>query len=177
MNPRRKSRLSIILFVFIGVAIAIGLVTYALRSNIDLFYTPSEIVYGKHNDASQKPEVGQRIRVGGMVVTGSVQRDSKSLNVQFDLNDIGPAITVKYDGILPDLFREGQGIVAQGVLVEPTVLEATEVLAKHDENYVPPELDDQMKKAHQPMGVSAADLKGESERDRAEKEQQAEGNK
>lgn len=177
MNPRRKSRLGIVLFVLIGVAVATGLVTYALRSNIDLFYTPSEIIYGKDNKADQKPEVGQRIRVGGMVVTGSVERDAKSLKVKFDLNDIGPAITVEYEGILPDLFREGQGIVAQGVLKTPTLLQATEVLAKHDENYVPPELDEQMKKSHQPMGISSADLKGESERDRHEKTQQVEGGK
>ena len=175
MNPRRKSRLSLILFVVLGIAIASGLVMYALRSNIDLFYTPSEVVNGKNDDESTKPEVGQRIRVGGMVVAGTVKRDPKSLKVQFDVNDIGPSITVEYEGILPDLFREGQGIVAQGVLKEPTLLHATEVLAKHDENYVPPELGDQLKKAHQPMGVSEADLKGESERDRHEKATQ-EGN-
>lgn len=170
MNPRRKSRLSLIVFVLLGISVAAGLMLYALRQNIDLFYTPSEIIYGKENDPKTKPEVGQRIRVGGMVVTGSVVRDPKSLKVRFDLNDIGPAISVEYEGILPDLFREGQGIVAQGVLKSPTLLEATEVLAKHDENYVPPELDEQMKKTHKPMGVS--DLKNESERDRAEKARQ-----
>ncbi|TYB22998.1 cytochrome c maturation protein CcmE [Aggregatibacter actinomycetemcomitans] len=167
MNPRRKSRLSVVLFVLLGVAVASALVLYALRQNIDLFYTPSEVVYGKNDNADQKPEVGQRIRVGGMVVAGTVQRDSKSLKVQFDLNDIGPSISVEYEGILPDLFREGQGIVAQGVLKEPTLLEATEVLAKHDENYVPPDLEQQMQKIHKPMGIS--DLKGESEHDRQEK--------
>ncbi|AFI87660.1 cytochrome c biogenesis protein CcmE [Aggregatibacter actinomycetemcomitans] len=167
MNPRRKSRLSVVLFVLLGVAVASALVLYALRQNIDLFYTPSEVVYGKNDNADKKPEVGQRIRVGGMVVAGTVQRDPKSLKVQFDLNDIGPSISVEYEGILPDLFREGQGIVAQGVLKEPTLLEATEVLAKHDENYVPPDLEQQMQKIHKPMGIS--DLKGESERDRQEK--------
>lgn len=169
MNPRRKSRLKLVLFVLAGIAIASSLVLYALRQNIDLFYTPSEVVYGKNEDASQKPEVGQRIRVGGMVVEGSVVRDEKTLQVRFDLNDIGPSITVEYEGILPDLFREGQGIVAQGVLKAPTVLQATEVLAKHDENYVPPDLSEQMKKTHKPMGVSDQDLKGESERDRQDK--------
>ncbi len=164
MNPRRKSRLTVIIFVLVGVTIASTLMLYALRQNIDLFYTPSEVIYGKNDDTSTKPKVGQRIRVGGMVVVGSVERDNKSLKVTFDLNDIGPSITVKYEGILPDLFREGQGIVAQGVLVEPKVLEATEVLAKHDENYVPPELGDQMKKIHKPMGVS--NLTSESKRDR-----------
>lgn len=109
-----------------------------------------------------------------MVVEGTVERDPTSLKVRFDLNDIGPSITVEYEGILPDLFREGQGIVAQGVLKAPTVLVASEVLAKHDENYVPPELDKQMQKVHKPMGID--DLKGESERDRQEKAIQ-EGNK
>ena len=170
MNPRRKSRLSIIILVLAGVVIATTLVLYALRQNIDLFYTPSEVVYGKEDKADLKPEVGQRIRVGGMVVAGTVQRDPKSLKVRFDLNDIGPSISVEYEGILPDLFREGQGIVAQGVLKEPTLLEATEVLAKHDENYVPPDLEKQMQKVHKPMGVS--DLKGESERDRQAKVQE-----
>lgn len=169
MNPRRKSRLKIVLFVLFGVAVAFSLVLYALRQNIDLFYTPTEVIYGKNDDADTKPKVGQRIRVGGMVVAGTVKRDDKSLKVVFDLNDIRYAITVEYEGILPDLFREGQGIVAQGVLKAPTVLEASEVLAKHDENYVPPELGEQMKKVHKPMGVS--DLTGESERDRQEKQE------
>ncbi|MFZ7108160.1 cytochrome c maturation protein CcmE [Avibacterium avium] len=169
MNPRRKSRLTIVLFVLIGVAVASSLVLYALRQNIDLFYTPTEVIYGKNDDAETKPKVGQRIRVGGMVVAGTVKRDDKSLKVVFDLNDIGPSITVEYEGILPDLFREGQGIVAQGVLKAPTLLEASEVLAKHDENYVPPELGEQMKKVHKPMGIS--DLTGESERDRQEKQE------
>ena len=170
MNPRRKSRLSIIILVLAGVVIATTLVLYALRQNIDLFYTPSEVVYGKEDKADLKPEVGQRIRVGGMVVAGTVERDPKSLKVRFDLNDIGPSISVEYEGILPDLFREGQGIVAQGILKEPTLLIASEVLAKHDENYVPPDLEKQMQKVHKPMGIS--DLKGESERDRQAKGQE-----
>lgn len=168
MNPRRKSRLKVVLSVLASVGVAIGLTLYALSQNIDLFYTPSEIVQGKNDDPNQKPEVGQRIRVGGMVMEGTVKRDPKTLKVEFDVNDIGPAITIEYEGILPDLFREGQGIVAQGVLVEPTRLRATEVLAKHDENYMPPELGDKMKQQHGAMGISEADLKGESERDKAE---------
>lgn len=167
MTPRRKSRMTVLLLVLFGISLSFALILYALRQNIDLFYTPTEVVYGKNNDASTKPSVGQRIRIGGMVVEGTVQRDPKSLKVRFDLNDIGPSVSVEYEGILPDLFREGQGIVAQGVLKTPTLLVASEVLAKHDENYVPPELDAQMQKVHQPMGVS--DLKGESERDRQEK--------
>ncbi|WP_249960780.1 cytochrome c maturation protein CcmE [Histophilus somni] len=168
MNPRRKSRLSVVLFIFLGISVASALVLYALRQNIDLFYTPTEVVNGKNNESHTKPSIGQRIRIGGMVVEGTVERDPKSLKVRFDLNDIGPSVTVIYEGILPDLFREGQGIVAQGILIEPTVLNATEVLAKHDENYVPPELEAQMQKIHKPMGIS--DLKNESDRDRQEKQ-------
>lgn len=165
MNPRRKSRLTVVLSVVFGIAVAAGLTLYALSQNIDLFYTPSEIVNGKDNDPAKKPEVGQRLRVGGMVVEGSVKRDSKTLKVEFEANDVGPSITVEYEGILPDLFREGQGIVAQGVLIEPTRLKATEVLAKHDENYMPPELGDKMKEQHSAMGISEQELKGESKRD------------
>ncbi|AFU20319.1 cytochrome c maturation protein CcmE [Actinobacillus suis] len=171
MNPRRKSRLKVVVSILFGVAVAAGLTLYALSKNIDLFYTPSEIVNGKNDDPNQKPEVGQRIRVGGMVVEDTVKRDEKTLKVEFDVNDVGPSITIEYEGILPDLFREGQGIVAQGVLIEPTRLRATEVLAKHDENYMPPELGDKLKQKHNKMGVSESDLKGESERDRAEIEE------
>ncbi|EFX90677.1 cytochrome C-type biogenesis protein CcmE [Actinobacillus ureae ATCC 25976] len=171
MNPRRKSRLKVVVSILFGVAVAAGLTLYALSQNIDLFYTPSEIVNGKNDDPNQKPEVGQRIRVGGMVVEDTVKRDEKTLKVEFDVNDVGPSITIEYEGILPDLFREGQGIVAQGVLIEPTRLRATEVLAKHDENYMPPELGDKLKQKHNKMGVSESDLKGESERDRAEIEE------
>ncbi|WGE59128.1 cytochrome c maturation protein CcmE [Actinobacillus equuli] len=171
MNPRRKSRLKVVVSILFGVAVAAGLTLYALSQNIDLFYTPSEIVNGKNDDPNQKPEVGQRIRVGGMVVEDTVKRDEKTLKVEFDVNDVGPSITIEYEGILPDLFREGQGIVAQGVLIEPTRLRATEVLAKHDENYMPPELGDKLKQQHNTMGISESDLKGESERDRAEIEE------
>lgn len=175
MNPRRKSRLTIILFVLLGITVATSLVLYALRQNIDLFYTPSEIVNGKNNDPEEKPEVGQRIRIGGMVVEDSVERDPKTLKVKFDLEDIGPSVTVIYEGILPDLFREGQGIVAQGILIEPKVLQATEVLAKHDENYVPPELGDKLKVQHKAVGVT--DLNKESDRDRQAKEEKQEAAK
>ena len=88
MNPRRKSRLSIIIFVILGISIATGLVLYALRQNIDLFYTPSEVIEGKEGKADQKPEVGQRIRVGGMVVEGTVKRDPKSLKVRFNYSRV-----------------------------------------------------------------------------------------
>ncbi|GGD72680.1 cytochrome c maturation protein CcmE [Lacimicrobium alkaliphilum] len=142
MNPRRKQRLLAVSAVLVVVAGAIGLMLYALGQNIDLFYTPSEIVQGKKG---VKPQVGQRLRVGGMVVEGSVRRDPDSLAVNFDLVDTGPMITVSYQGILPDLFREGQGIVATGYLTQAKHIEAEEVLAKHDEEYMPPELAEAMK--------------------------------
>ena len=164
MNIRRKNRLWIACAVLAGLALTIGLVLYALRSNIDLFYTPGEILYGKR-ETQQMPEVGQRLRVGGMVMPGSVQRDPNSLKVTFTIYDAEGSVDVSYEGILPDLFREGQGIVAQGVLIDEKTMKAHEVLAKHDENYVPPELETQMQKIHQPMGVSDGDLKNLSEKD------------
>ncbi len=158
MNPRRKKRLGVILAIFIGVSATIGLIIYALNQNMDLFYTPTELVYGKQDGV--KPEVGQRLRIGGMVVEGSVRRDPQSLRVSFDLADVGPKVTIVYDGILPDLFREGQGIVAQGVLTDATTIEAFEVLAKHDEEYMPSEVAEAMKKTHEPLQYSTEQTQG-----------------
>ncbi len=142
MNPRRQQRLITVSAIGGLLAGAIGLMLYALSSNIDLFYTPSEVINGKDG---QKPQIGQRLRIGGMVVEGSVARNQESLAVEFDLVDTGPMVTVSYNGILPDLFREGQGIVATGVLQTGNLIIADEVLAKHDEEYMPPELAEQMK--------------------------------
>lgn len=147
MNIRRRNRLYVVVAVLMGLGLATALVMYALRSNIDLFYTPSEILYGK-GEEHQKPEAGQRLRVGGMVMPGSVKRDPKTLAVSFKLYDANGVINVSYEGILPDLFREGQGVVAQGVLEQGNLIEAKEVLAKHDEKYTPPEIEDAMKKNH-----------------------------
>ena len=142
MNPRRQKRLMAVSAIILVLGGAIGLMLYALSQNIDLFYTPSEIIDGKDG---QIPQVGQRLRIGGMVVPGTVKRDQQTLAVSFDLVDIGPAVTVSYQGILPDLFREGQGIVATGVLTKNNHIDAHEVLAKHDEEYMPPELAEKMK--------------------------------
>ncbi len=147
MNIRRRNRLYVVVAILVGLGLATSLVMYALRSNIDLFYTPSEILYGK-GEAHQMPETGQRLRVGGMVMPGSVKRDPKTLAVSFKLYDANGVISVSYEGILPDLFREGQGVVAQGVLESGNLVNAKEVLAKHDEKYTPPEIEDAMKKNH-----------------------------
>ncbi|RTZ16383.1 cytochrome c maturation protein CcmE [Vibrio aquaticus] len=158
MNPRRKKRLGIVLAIFVGIASTIGLMLYALNQNMDLFYTPTELVNGKPDGT--KPHVGQRLRIGGMVVEGSVRRDAESLRVSFDLHDVGPKVTIVYDGILPDLFREGQGIVAQGVLLDATTVEAFEVLAKHDEEYMPAEIAEAMKKTHEPLQYTEQQKQG-----------------
>jgi len=166
MNPRRKKRLTIVISILTGLAVVAGLVLYALSQNIDLFYKPSEIHYGKE-DTGLKAKLGQRIRVGGLVVPDSVKRDENSLKVTFQLADmkmpIGfdpnePMITIKYDGILPDLFREGQGIVANGTLAEGFVIDASEVLAKHDENYMPKELADAAGESHEKPHYSKEQL-------------------
>lgn len=135
MTPKRKKRLAFVLSVVVGVSLAVGLALYALNQNINLFFSPAQITNG------EAPQ-GQRIRAGGMVVEGSVKRDPQSLEVSFDLTDHDGSVTVNFQGILPDLFREGQGIVAQGVLDTNGVLQASEVLAKHDETYMPPEVQD-----------------------------------
>lgn len=171
MNPRRKKRLAIVGSVLIGIGAVAGLVLYALSQNIDLFYTPSEITAGK-KDTGLKPSIGQRIRIGGLVVPGSVKRDPDNLKVSFKLSDMkmpivfddnDPMITIYYEGILPDLFREGQGIVANGTLTEhpPTGLsiEASEVLAKHDENYMPAELAEAAGMKHEKATYSQEQLK------------------
>jgi len=138
MTPKRQKRLFIILGIVFGTALIVGLVMYSLNQNINLFYSTSQIAQGE-------APIGKRIRVGGMVVEGSVKRSNKSLKVSFDLTDYEQKMTVEFTGILPDLFREGQGIIAQGKMDAKGIFQADEVLAKHDENYMPPEIAASMK--------------------------------
>jgi cytochrome c-type biogenesis protein CcmE len=140
MHPVRKQRLYLVLFIVVFSSAAIGLVAYAMRGNINLFYPPAEVAEGK-------APVGQPIRVGGMVVEGSVQRADDSLETRFEVTDFKASVAVVYVGILPDLFDEGQGAVASGKLDAAGVLQATEVLAKHDENYMPPEVMDALEQS------------------------------
>lgn len=140
MHPIRKQRLLIVIFVVLFSSAAVGLVTYALRGNINLFFPPAEVAEGK-------APIGKPIRVGGMVREGSVQRSDDSLEVRFVITDFQADVPAVYVGILPDLFGEGQGAVASGVLNEEGVLMASEVLAKHDENYMPPEVADALEKS------------------------------
>ena len=135
MTPARKKRLGLILLMVIGVAVGVGLALKSLDQNIMFFFTPSEVISGK------APR-NKLFRMGGMVVEGSVNRPGDGLTVKFDLTDNEQHITVQYAGILPDLFREGQGIIANGKLDGSGEFVAEEVLAKHDETYMPPELAD-----------------------------------
>lgn len=138
MHPLRKQRLMIVMFIVVFSSIAVGLMAYALRENINLFYPPSKIASGDvpHNT---------RIRAGGCVKPGSVQRASDSLEIRFLITDGMADVKVNFSGILPDLFAEGEAAVINGVVTEAGELNASEVLAKHDENYVPPEVADAMK--------------------------------
>lgn len=140
MNPKRKKRLIIVLMIVFGASAAIGLTMYALSQNINLFYSPTQIANGE-------APANTRIRAGGMVVEGSVKRDPESLRVTFEVTDYENKVAIEYSGILPDLFREGQGIVAQGKLDASGTLQAVEVLAKHDENYMPPEVAEALEKS------------------------------
>ena len=134
MKPQRRQRLVIIGLLVAGVGTAVTLALQALNENINLYYSPAQIVGGE-------APVNKLIRAGGMVVDNSVERSKTDLKVSFVVSDLKDAnVTIVYEGILPDLFREGQGIIARGELNEQGVFIAEEVLAKHDENYMPPEV-------------------------------------
>ena len=135
----RQKRMMFVATLVVGVGVFITLIMMALNENINHFYSPTEIHDGK------APK-NHSFRIGGLVVTGSVKRDPNSLKIDFDLTDGLKNFPVTYEGILPDLFREGQGIVATGSLIS-NVFKADEVLAKHDENYMPPEVADALKKS------------------------------
>jgi cytochrome c-type biogenesis protein CcmE len=140
MNPTRQRRLTIIIAVLVAVIIASALTVYALQQNMSYLFTPSQVQAG---DAARY----KTFRLGGMVKGGSIQRSSDSLKVTFTVVDAGGAMPVEYTGILPDLFRENQSVITTGHM-DGARFVATEVLAKHDETYMPKELKDAMAKAH-----------------------------
>ncbi len=142
MTPKRRKRLLLILLMISGVAVAAGFALKAFNENLMFFYTPSDVAAGE-------APLNHLIRVGGLVTSGSVQRQPDGLTVKFDVTDNAETITVQYTGILPDLFREGQGIVAHGRLNDDRLFIADEVLAKHDENYMPPEVACALKAPHE----------------------------
>ena len=139
MKPRQK-RLMFILIGVAGVGVAVALVLNALKSNVSLYFTPTQVM---NKEAPQ----GRSFRIGGLVEIGSVQRDPGGLSVRFMITDTVKSLPVTYTGILPDLFKEGKGVVAQGKMEADGVMHAAEVLAKHDENYMPPEAADAIKRA------------------------------
>lgn len=147
MNPKRRKKLIMVVFIVLGMATAAALALKAFNENLLYFYSPTQVVNGEA--PTTRP-----FRVGGIVVDNSVQRNPDSLVVSFVLTDTLQEITVHFDGILPDLFREGQGIVANGKLQEDGSFTATEVLAKHDENYMPPEVADALAAAGAEIPVS-----------------------
>ncbi len=142
MTPARKKRLALIGLMLAGIAVGLTFALKALDENIMFFFTPTEVAEGK------APK-NRLFRMGGMVVAGSVSRPGDGLTVQFDLADNDKQVTVYYTGILPDLFREGQGIIANGEIGDDGIFVAQEVLAKHDENYMPPEIAEAMEKTHE----------------------------
>jgi cytochrome c-type biogenesis protein CcmE len=131
MKPRHK-RLAVIVVSVVGLTVASLLVLNAFRQNLVFFYSPTEVFDGK-------APLDRPIRIGGMVEKGSVRKSSDGLKVDFVVTDMNKQLPVHYEGALPDLFREGQGVVAQGRLGDGRLFLAKEVLAKHDENYMPPE--------------------------------------
>jgi len=140
MTPRRKKRLTLVGLVLLGVAGAAALFLTAFKENLVYFYSPTEVANGK-------APVDRTFRIGGLVKEGSVERDQETLEARFVVTDTAHNVPIVYEGVLPDLFREGQGIVANGKLTEKGTFEAAEVLAKHDENYMPPEAAEALEKA------------------------------
>jgi cytochrome c-type biogenesis protein CcmE len=152
MHPVRRQRLFIVLFIVIGASTAAGLIFYALSENLNLFYSPTQI-----NDG-EAPQ-NQRMRAGGMVREGSVVRAGDSLKISFVVTDYAHDVNVTYEGILPDMFEEGQGVVVTGKLDDAGVMQAEEVLAKHDEEYMPPEVQEALDNAKE-SGKPAPAYKG-----------------
>lgn len=138
----RQKRMMFIVLGLMGVAAVAALILNALQSNINHFFSPSEVI------ANQAPK-DKTFRLGGLVEVGSVKREDDGLTVHFKVTDNAEVVTVKFTGILPDLFQEGQGVVAQGKLGSGGIFQADEVLAKHDETYMPPEVADALEKAEE----------------------------
>lgn len=140
MTPKRKQRLAIVFLIVLGVGSAVALAVTAFQGNLMYFFTPSEVVAGE-------APLDRTIRIGGMVEKGSIQRQDNSLKIHFSVTDYAHQIPVKYEGILPDLFREEQGVVAFGKIQADGSFLASKILAKHDENYMPPEVARGLKRA------------------------------
>jgi cytochrome c-type biogenesis protein CcmE len=150
MKPRHKKFIAIAAGVA-GIGLAAGLVLSAFEKNLVFFFTPSQV-------AAKEAPVGRSFRIGGLVETGSVKREPDGVTVRFTVTDTAQRMPVEFRGPLPDLFKEGKGVVAQGKLTESGMFLASEVLAKHDENYMPPEAAEALKKAQGPQQQSTSTL-------------------
>lgn len=142
MLAHRRQKMGIVLFIVFGTAIAAGLVLVALNEGINVFYTPTEVSAGAVNP-------GQNFRVGGMVKTGSLVSHEHSTEINFIATDFCNDVPVSYTGVLPDLFREGQGVVADGYVDDKGVFQASQILAKHDENYMSAEVKESLDAAQE----------------------------
>jgi len=140
MNPKRRKLMFSSIFVVLGTGIATGLAIKAFQENLLYFYSPLQIKNGEAPTA-------RSFRIGGLVELGSVKRNQESLVAEFVLTDTVEMIKIAYDGILPDLFREGQGVVVNGKMDQNGIFQATKVLTKHDENYMPPEVTEAIEEA------------------------------
>ena len=154
MNPKRKQRLLIAVFIVFGAGIALSLLLAGLGENVNMFYPPADVVAGK-------APTDRDVRAGGMVLEGSWEKAGDTLDHAFVLTDReGSEFAVRYNGILPDLFREGQGVIVEGRWTRQERFEAERVLAKHDENYMPPEIADMHKSPGDTPGDASGDAPG-----------------
>ncbi len=147
MKPARKKRLIIVCAILVGMASAAALLFFAMGTNLNHFYEIKDIKSGK-------APLNKQIRIGGMVEAGSIKRTEGNLKVSFGVTDYNEVVNVSYDGILPDLFREGQGVMATGILTSNDSFVAKEILAKHDENYMPSEVQEQLEKVSKEKGIT-----------------------
>ncbi len=154
MTSRKKRRMTLIGLGLLALGGAAALVLSAFEENVTFFYAPSDL------QAKELPD-GRNIRIGGLVADGSVEKIEDGATIRFEVTDGAHAVPVRYRGLLPDLFREGQGVVAEGRLGEDGVFRADEVLAKHDENYMPPEVADALKRAGQWQHATGGGAQGQ----------------
>lgn len=152
MHPLRKRRMTLLLLLLAAVAVAAALAAFALQRNMNYLFTPSQVLAG----AAAEHDI---FRLGGMVKAGSIERDSDSLQIDFTVVDAGGSMTVEYTGIPPDLFRDNQSVIATGHMAGDHFI-ATDLLAKHDETYMPRELKDAMATAHEGKDVKTTDDSG-----------------
>lgn len=156
MTPQKKHRLIFLFYSFLSISIAVVLLLFALKDNFMYFYAPADFL-------SLNSFYNKKIRLGGIVKKNSLRQDAHTLNTFFIVCDEQNEIKVHYKGLLPDLFREGQGVVAEGKLTSANIFEAQQVLAKHDENYMPPEVAKSLNKSHKEWAsrsLDASNLKG-----------------